>query len=153
MTNLQQQMRRYTAEDLYRAQCRRDGRDPIGFDRLPEYVQEKYRDRVTSCHTTVLESWEGDHTDLVHVLWDHGIKGEDADRLASSIMRSGYADARRAHEQIEMLDRVEAVIANGATAAEAIAILRHLMIHAEPIGEARLAETTQSTSQSNGAPR
>lgn len=133
MTNLQQQMRRYTAEDLYRAQCRRDGRDPIGFDRLPEYVQEKYRDRVTSCHTTVLESWEGDHTDLVHVLWAHStLKGSDADQLATAIRGSAYADARRAHDQLAILARLETLLAAGTAADEAIATLK-----TDLIGEAR----------------
>lgn len=133
MTNLQQQMRRYTAEDLYRAQCRRDGRDPIGFDRLPEYVQEKYRDRVTSCHTTVLESWEGDHTDLVHVLWEHSsLKGSAADQLATAIRGSAYADARRAHDQLAILARLETLLAAGTAVDEAIATLK-----TDLIGEAR----------------
>lgn len=130
---------RPTAEDLHRAQCIRDGRRPARWQHLGEDEQAKYRDQAVSGRSVTLMGWHGDHRDLVGVLWDHGIQGQDADRLASAIMRSGYADARRAHEQIEMLDRVEAVVANGATYPEAIAILRHLMIHAEPIGTARAA--------------
>jgi hypothetical protein len=127
---------RPTAEDLHRAQCIRDGIRPARWKHLGEAEQAKYRDQAVSGRSVTLMGWHGDHRDLVSVLWDHGIQGQDADRLASAIMRSGYADARRAHEQIEMLDRVEAVVANGATYPEAIAILRHLMIHAEPIGSA-----------------
>lgn len=132
-----------TAEDLHRAQSIRDGRRPARFDRLAEDDPEKvkYRDLAVSGRGVRLEGWHGDHRDLVGVLWGHGLQGEAADRLASDIMRSGYADARRAHEQVEALDRLTAIIANGATPTEAIAILKHLLIHGEPIGATASRET------------
>jgi hypothetical protein len=45
--------------------------------------------------TRVYELWEADHTELVHVLWAHGIEGAEADELASRIMRSEWMKAVR----------------------------------------------------------
>lgn len=39
------------------------------------------------------EPWEADHTGLVHVLWDAGIDGREADELASKIMQSRWMEA------------------------------------------------------------
>jgi len=46
-------------------------------------------------HTRVYEPWEADHTALVQVLWAEGIKGRQADELASKIMRSEWMQAVR----------------------------------------------------------
>ena len=154
---------RATAEGLHRAQCIRDGIRPTRWRHLGEAEQAKYRDQAVSGRSVTLMDWHGDHRDLVGVLWDHDLQGQAADRLASDILRSGYADARRAHDQVRALDRVEAIVANGATYPEAIAMLRHLLIHAEPIGSSTdpstdpgTAETlphTTSTTEKNGAIR
>lgn len=115
-------------EALYRAQCRRDGRAPHHFCDLLPQTQEKYRDAATSGRTPRLENWHGDHTDLVHVIWGHDIKGEAAVALAADIRSSVYADARRAHDQLGILKRLEALIAGGADPDDAIETLKNDLI-------------------------
>lgn len=47
-----------------------------------------------------IQPWDSDHTALVHVLWEARRKGigvEDADELASLIMRSKWMKAVRQH--------------------------------------------------------
>lgn len=56
------------------------------------------------------EVWESDHTALVHVLWDHGMKGTEADDLASKIMRSKWMKATRVHA-VERADVVPREVA------------------------------------------
>lgn len=45
-----------------------------------------------------IQPWDSDHTALVHVLWAAGIKGAEADELASKIMQSKWMKAVRYHE-------------------------------------------------------
>lgn len=40
-------------------------------------------------------SWEDDHTALVHVLWDCGLHGEQADSIAGEILRSRWLAATK----------------------------------------------------------
>lgn len=118
-------VRTSTPADLHDAQRRRDGRLPLDFDRVDEHAQEKFRDAHVSGRGPRLESWHGDHTDLVHVIWDHStLKGSDADNLASAIRASVYDDARRAHDQVNILVRLEALITDGADPAAAITTLK-----------------------------
>lgn len=51
----------------------------------------------TSEQREAFDSWDSDHTSLVHVLWANGIKGADADRLASNIIHSKWFRAAKAH--------------------------------------------------------
>lgn len=45
----------------------------------------------------VIQPYDSDHTALVHVLWSAGIKGSEADELASKIMRSKWMKAVKLH--------------------------------------------------------
>lgn len=118
-------MKRHTAEDLHRAQCARDGLEPRPLAGEYERIQYKFQDAAVSGRGVALEPW---HTDLVHVLWDHGIKGQSADDLASAIRSSVYDDARRAHDQIAILDRVMARIENGEDPVEAMDAVRRILV-------------------------
>lgn len=49
-----------------------------------------------------IQPYDSDHTALVHVLWEarrKGLRIEDADELASLIMRSRWTRAVRQHER------------------------------------------------------
>lgn len=119
------------AEALYRAQCARDGFTPQRFESLRPRTRAKFERAAVSCRGPRLEPWHGDHTDLVHVLWGHGVKGQAADDLATSIRSSVYDDARRAHDQIAALDRLADLIASGTGAEAAITTLKNTLIGAD----------------------
>lgn len=121
-----------TAEEIYRAQCARDDRTPQRFESLHPNEQAKYLDAAVSCRGAKLEAWHGDHTDLVHVLWGHKIHGTDADELATAIRSSVYDDARRAHDQIAILNRLSVLIASGVDPDTAITTVKNTLIGATP---------------------
>jgi hypothetical protein len=56
-----------------------------------------------------IQPYDSDHTALVHVLWDAGLKGAEADALASKIMRSKWMRAVRIHAQ----ERPPAAVSEG----------------------------------------
>lgn len=121
-------MKRHTAEDLHRAQIARDGLEPRPLAGEHERIQYKFQDAAVSGRGVALEPWHGDHTDLVHALWDCGIKGTDADEAANRFRRSTYDDARRAHDQVAVLDRVMARIENGEDPVEAMDAVRRILV-------------------------
>jgi len=71
--------------------------------------------------------WESDHTALVHVLWAMGIRGSQADQLATVILHSRWYAATLSAARTPHQGRIEAAIAHlsdeGATLASVGAIL------------------------------
>ena len=123
--------RRITPADLYAAQHARDALtrnigDLRPFDQLPATEQDKWRSAAVSCRPTRLEPWLGDHTDLHHTLRRaHRDGGDDP---ATTVLTSTWMDARRAHDQVAILDALTAALAGGDDPATVIAHFRATLI-------------------------
>ncbi|BDZ52656.1 hypothetical protein GCM10025867_48970 (plasmid) [Frondihabitans sucicola] len=63
--------------------------------------------------------WAHDHTELVHVLWGAGIKGVEADALASKIMQSDWLAAQQRKAAIDALSDEALVADHGLVTKEA----------------------------------